>query len=130
MADAEDLVDLVEQARRPGQRQLAEVEVEDFAVEEIEGVPAGGEGPDGIWFGLGDGLEELTDLGQAQLARVTLAVEQDEAAVPVGEGGDRGLGMAKLPCCLANLFEQTRRGRGGRGGARSLLMGGSSRAIQ
>jgi hypothetical protein len=51
---AQHLVDLVEPAGRPRQGQLAEVEVEDLAVQEVEGVPAGGEGRDRVVLGLGD----------------------------------------------------------------------------
>src|SRR5437868_4864620 len=54
-----------------------------LAIEEVEGVAAGGEGSDRTLFGLSDGLQELADLGQAQLPRMTLAVEQDEAARPI-----------------------------------------------
>ncbi len=111
MADTQHLADLAEQARRRGQRQLAEVEVQHFAVEEIESVAAGGEGAERVAVGLGDGLEELTDLRQAQVAGVAFAVEEDEAAAPVGEGGHSWLGVSALAGGLAQLVEQTGRRR-------------------
>jgi hypothetical protein len=46
VTDAQGLTGLVEQAGRPGQRHLAEVGVPHHVVEEVEGVAAGGEGPD------------------------------------------------------------------------------------
>jgi len=76
VADAQDLANLVEQAGRLGQWQFAQVEVQHFAVEEGEGVAAGGDGPEWVFFGLGEGLQELADLGQAHLARMALAVEE------------------------------------------------------
>lgn len=111
MPDAQHLMDLVEQAGRPGQRQFAEVEVKHLAVEEVKRLAAGGEGRHRIFFRLGDRLQELADLGYAQLARVPFAVEQDEAEAPIGQGGHARLGMAALPGDLAELVEQAR-GRG------------------
>jgi hypothetical protein len=63
VANAQDLAHLVEQAGRPGQRQLPEVPVQHLAIEEVEGIAAGGEGADGVFVGLGEGLQELADLG-------------------------------------------------------------------
>ena len=83
VADTQDLTHLVEQAGWPGQRQFAEVQVQHLVVEKGKRVTAGGEGPNRIFFGLGNGFQELADLGEAQVARMSLAVEQDQAARPV-----------------------------------------------
>jgi hypothetical protein len=118
VANAQHLVDLVEQAGRSGPGQFTEVEVQDLAVQKVEGVPAGGEGPDRVVLGLGDGLQELAHLGQAHLPRVAFAVEEDEAEAPVGEDSHGRLGVTALPGGPAQLVEQPRRSgrwRGRRG---------------
>jgi hypothetical protein len=42
---------------------------------------------------------------------MTLAVEEDEAAAPVGEGRHGRFGVTAVPGRLAELVEQARRGR-------------------
>ena len=51
-----------------------------FAVQEVEGVATGGDGPNRVFFRLRDGLQELAHLGQAQFPGVAFAVEENEAA--------------------------------------------------
>ena len=109
MADAQHLVDLVEQAGWTGPGEFAEVAVQHLAIEEVQGVPAGGQGRHGVLLGLGDRLQELADLGHAHLPWMTFTVEQDEAHTPVGEGGYARLGMTPLPSGQAELVEQPRR---------------------
>ena len=87
--------------------------MQDLTGQESERGAAGGEGQQRVFLGLGERLQELADLGQAQLARMALAVEEDEAASPVGEDGDGWLGVAVLPSYLAKLIEQARRRRRG-----------------
>jgi hypothetical protein len=62
MADAQYLVDLIEQAEWPGQWQFAQVEVQHLAGEEIQRVPAGHQGPHGVFLGMRHRFEELADL--------------------------------------------------------------------
>ena len=92
-----------------------------FAVQEVEGVATGGDGPNRVFFRLRDGLQELAYLGQAQFPGVTFAVEENEAAAPVSEAGCGGLGVAPLPGGLLYLVEQPRWGR--RDGLWGQLMG-------
>jgi len=65
VTDAQHLADLVEQAGRPGLRQLAEVEVQHLTVQEVERGAAGGEGLLWVFLGVGNRRQELADLGQA-----------------------------------------------------------------
>jgi hypothetical protein len=101
--DAQHLPDLVEQAGRPGQGQFAQLEVQHLAVKEIEGVAGRSDRPDGILLGVGDGLQELTDLRKFQLARVAFAVEQDRASAPGDEASHGRLVVPALPRGLAQL---------------------------
>jgi hypothetical protein len=84
-------------------------------VKEVEVVATGGEGPDSDFLGLGDGLQELADLSKAHLPGMAFAVEEAEAAAPVGEGGHGRFAVAALPCGQAQLVEQPGRSGGQRG---------------
>ena len=112
VADAQDLANLVEQAWRSGARQLPQFEMQQFLIEEVQGVTAQGDGPHRVLVRLGHGLEELADLGQAQLTRVLFAVEEDEAAAAVGVRCHGRFGISALTCRLPQLVQQTRRWQG------------------
>jgi hypothetical protein len=84
VADAQDLADLIQKAWRTGTRQLPQFEMQQLPIEEVQGVTAQGDGPHRVLVRLGHGLEELPDLGQTQLARMLLPVEQDVAPAPLG----------------------------------------------
>ena len=86
--------------------------------QEVERGAAGGEGPQRVFLGVGNRRQVLADLGQASLARMVLAVEQDKAAAPVGKGRHGRFGVTALPGRLTELVEQARRGRCGGGGLR------------
>jgi len=97
--------------------QFAEVDAEQAEAEKGEGVACFFQATKGIFFRLGEMLEEAGDLGETKLARVAFAVEEDEVTGAVGEALAR-LGPAEVgEGGLAELVEQARRlGRDVRGG--------------
>ncbi len=109
MAHAQDLANLIEQAWRSRQGQLAQIEAKDFAIQEVEGGMAAVEGDKGIGLGVGHVFEELEDLGAAEFAWVPPAVEKEVAANPVGEGGNGGFRVAAALGGLTQPVEEARR---------------------
>jgi hypothetical protein len=105
MPHAQHLVDLVEQAWRPGPGQFAQLQVEDLAVEKIHRIPAGGDGQQRVLFGLRNELEELGYFRQPHLAGMAFAAEQDETPAPVHEGGHGRFGVTALLRGLAQLVQ-------------------------
>jgi hypothetical protein len=118
VADAQGAAQAVEQARRLGVGQIAEIDAEQALVEEGQRLAGFFETAEGVLLGLGEVFEEAGDVGEAQFAGMADAVEEDEAACPVGEA-PAGLGPAEVgQRGLAELVEQARGLRGGRGGER------------
>jgi hypothetical protein len=74
---------------------LAEVDAEQAEGEKGEGVACFFQARKGIFFRLGEMLEEAGDLGQTKLARMAFAVEEDEVTGAVGEALAR-LGPAEM----------------------------------
>jgi hypothetical protein len=76
MAHPKHLTHPVEQLRRSGHCHLAEVDAEHPPVEEFESRPRQFEGRQWIGPGPGDVIEEAVHLGDSQLPRVPLVVEE------------------------------------------------------
>jgi hypothetical protein len=132
MADPGHLPDLVEQAGRRRQGNVAEVDAENVAVEEGQGGVDLFEAAEGVGPGGGDVAKEATDVGGRQVARVPLVVVEDGAACPVGVTFDDRLRMARLPGGLAQRIQQAGRlGRlvGRRGRCAVSGLGGRHRDI-
>ena len=84
LPDPTGAAEAVEEARRLGAGQLADRQAQDVMVEEGESGVGFFQGVQGIGFGVGDMLEEAADVAGRQVAGVAFAVEQDQAARPVG----------------------------------------------
>ncbi len=80
--DAQHLPDLVQQAGRPRQWQFAQAQMQHLAIQKVEGIAAGCQRHNRVFFGLGDGLQKRADFDQAHVTRMALAVEEDEPAAP------------------------------------------------
>jgi hypothetical protein len=101
MADAQHLPHLIEQARRPWQRQVADLDVQHVAIEQGDGIAARRQGADRITFDLGEVIEKLPHFADAHLPWMALAVESDEAFTPIGHGRGRRLGVPLMACGVA-----------------------------
>ncbi len=118
LADAASAAEAVEQPRRLGEGQVADVESKDVAVEEGEGGMGLFETGEGILFGSGDVFEEAADVAGQEVARVAFAVEEDEAARPGHEAFGGSLLSQAFQRDLANEIEEARglgRRTGGQG---------------
>src|SRR5262249_39528135 len=113
----------VEQARRLGKGQFAQIDPQQPLVEERQRFAGFFETAKRIFLRLGEMIEKTSHVGKAKFAWMADAMKEDEAACPVGEAlaglrpaevGQRG---------LTELIEQTRRLADGKGGQR--IEGGS-----
>ena len=66
----------------------------------------------------------MADLRKAPFARMAFAVEENEAATPVGKGRDGGFGVAEEASGPGELIEEARRGRRQRGSGEGSCVGG------
>jgi hypothetical protein len=120
------LPELIEQARRPRLRQFADGLPQHLLIEQPQRQPRRRQGTEGVFAGLDDVPQEGVAVGGAQLARVTLTVEDDEGDDPTRQRFDPRLGLSGGAGGAAELVEQTRRLRGVGGGRRR---GGHGRSL-
>ena len=75
--------EMVEEPRRLGQDDFAQLEAEDVVIEEGRRFVGDEQEIDGVFLGAGDMLEEVNDLGRTQLARMPFLVKEDKAPCPL-----------------------------------------------
>jgi hypothetical protein len=120
VADAQSTPHPIEEARGLGKGQLAQIDMQEALIEEVQSLARLFEGSERIGFGLGEVFEEAADLEQTQFAGMAFVVKEDEAAGPITDALT-GLGPAEVDeGGLTKLVEQARglgysAGRIGRG---------------
>jgi hypothetical protein len=106
MPHAENEPQLIEQARRPRLRHLAEISSEHAAVEQVERRAGLRQRRQWIGLRLHDMFEKLHDRRQAELGRMPFIVEQNEGPGPSDKGIDVRERFTTCFGCLSKSFQE------------------------